>query len=115
MDEPDSENELNVDFGIVEYDGNSNNDKDDHIPREKVRLIKKTKKKKSYLPTVKKESPKETHTRKINEEDNDEKMDTSYNKGEDEYEGMTLNSKPSTPDLPNTGQVIDSNDEKETT
>ena len=38
-------------------------------------------------------------------------MDTSYNKEEDKYEGITLDDKPSTPDLPNTYQSIDSDDE----
>ena len=52
---------------------------------------------------------------KINEEDNDETMDTSSNQEKDKYEGMTLDSKPSTPELPNTGQVFDSNDDIETT
>ena len=33
----------------------------------------------------------------------------------EKYEGMTPDSKPSTPDLPNPGQVIDSDDETETT
>ena len=42
-------------------------------------------------------------------------MDTSYNKGKDKYEGMTLDSKPSTPEPPNIGQVIDSYDKMETT
>ena len=42
-------------------------------------------------------------------------MDTSYNKEENEYEGMTLESKSSTPEPHNTDQVIDSDDEMETT
>ena len=42
-------------------------------------------------------------------------MDTSYNKEEDKYKGMTLDSKPSTPDPHNTDQSIDSDDETETT
>ena len=41
-------------------------------------------------------------------------MDISYNKDEDEDERMTLDSKPSTPDPHNTGQVIDSDDETDT-
>ena len=35
-------------------------------------------------------------------------MDTSYNKEKDEDEGMTIDSKPSTPDPTNPDQVIDS-------
>ena len=42
-------------------------------------------------------------------------MDTSYKKEKDKDKGTTLESKPSTQDLPNTGQVIDSDDEMETT
>ena len=42
-------------------------------------------------------------------------MDTSYNKDNEKYEGMTLDPKPSTPYPPNHGQVIDSDDETETT
>ena len=42
-------------------------------------------------------------------------MDTSYNKEENEYEGMTLDSKSSTPDSPNPAEVIDIDDEMETT
>ena len=41
-------------------------------------------------------------------------MDTIYNKEEDEYEGMTLDSETSTLDTPNPGQIIDSDDETET-
>ena len=40
-------------------------------------------------------------------------MDISYNKKNYKYEGMTLDSKPSTPEPPNTGKVIGSNDETE--
>ena len=42
-------------------------------------------------------------------------MDTSYNKDEDEYEWMKLDYKSSTPVPYNTGQIIDSDDETETT
>ena len=42
-------------------------------------------------------------------------MDTSSNQYVDEYEGMTLDSGPLTPYLPNSVQVIDSNDKTETT
>ena len=38
-------------------------------------------------------SLKETHTKKINKEDYYETMDISYNKDEDKYEVMTLESK----------------------
>ena len=64
---------------------------------------------------MKKASLKETPTRRINEEDNDETMDTSSNQYKDENEGTTLDSEPPTLDPPNTGQVIYSNDETETT
>ena len=40
VDNPDSDDELNRDLIITEYDGNSNNIKEDHIPREKVEPIK---------------------------------------------------------------------------
>ena len=49
IDDPDIDVELNEDFGISEYDDNSNNDKEEHITRTKVRPIKQTKKKK-YPP-----------------------------------------------------------------
>ena len=42
-------------------------------------------------------------------------MDTRYNKEEEEDERMTLDSKTSNPDPPNIGQVIDSDDETDTT
>ena len=42
-------------------------------------------------------------------------MDTSFNQYEYKDEEMTLDSKPPTPDPPNNGQVIDSNDEMEAT
>ena len=57
----------------------------------------------------------ETHNRKINEEDDDETLDTSYKKDEEKYEGMTLDSKQSTLEPPNNDQVIDSYVEIETT
>ena len=41
-DNPDSDDELNRDFGIAEFDDNSNNDKEEHIPREKLKTIKNT-------------------------------------------------------------------------
>ena len=41
-------------------------------------------------------------------------MDNRYNKEEDKYEGITLDCEKSTPDQPNTDQVIDSDDETET-
>ena len=40
-------------------------------------------------------------------------MDANYNKDKDKDVGITLDSEPSTPDSPNTGQVIDSDDETE--
>ena len=42
-------------------------------------------------------------------------MDNSSNQDKDDDEGMTLDYKPSTPDPPNTNQVIYSNDEMQTT
>ena len=42
-------------------------------------------------------------------------MDARYNKEKNEDEGTALDSKPSTPDPPNTGQVINSTDENKTT
>ena len=42
-------------------------------------------------------------------------MDTIYNKEEDEYEGITLDYETSTLDTSNPGQIIDSEDETETT
>ena len=42
-------------------------------------------------------------------------MDTSYNKEEVKDEGTNLDYEPSTPDPPNHSQVIDSDDETETT
>ena len=60
---------------------------------------------------VNKLSLKETHTKEINEEDNDETMGTSYNKDKYKDDGTTPYSETSTPYPPNTVQVIDSNDE----
>ena len=45
IDNPDSANELNGDFRIVEYDDNSDNEIEEHIPISNVWQIKKTKKK----------------------------------------------------------------------
>ena len=45
MYNPDSENELNGYFGMVEHDDNSDKDKEDNISRAKVRPIKNTKNK----------------------------------------------------------------------
>ena len=42
-------------------------------------------------------------------------MYTSYNEEEEDDDEINLDSKPSNPDLTNTGTVIDSNDETETT
>ena len=56
-----------------------------------------------------------THTKETNKEDKDETMNTSYNKEEDKDEGITLDSKPSTPDPPNLGQVIGRYDEMDKT
>ena len=78
MYDPDSDDELNEDFGMIEHDDNSRNDNKEHLPRSKIRPIKKTKKGKKSFLTVKKSPLKETHTKKINKYDNDETMDTSY-------------------------------------
>ena len=53
MYDPDSNNEVNGDFGMLEHEYNSYNDKKCHIPREKGRKIKKNKKNKPYFLTVK--------------------------------------------------------------
>ena len=94
MYNPDSKDELNGDFRMVEHDDNIDNDNKYHIPREKWRPIKNTKKNKPSFPTVKKSSLKEIHTKKINEGDNYETMDTSYNKDEDKDEVTTLDPEP---------------------
>ena len=62
-------------------------------------------------PTVQETYPKETHNTETNKTDKYETMDTSYNKKEDEYEGMTLDSETSTPDPPTPDQVMYSDDE----
>ena len=46
MDDPDSDNELNVYFGMAQYDDIKNNEKEEIIPREKVQPIQKTNKNK---------------------------------------------------------------------
>ena len=79
-------------------------------PEQKHDQLKRIRRKQYSIKVIKKASLKETHTRKINEEDNDEKMYTSFNKDKEKYEGRTLESKPSTPYLPNTGQVMNSDD-----
>ena len=55
MDDPESDDELNRDLMVIEYDDKIDNDKEEHIPRAKVRPIKKTKNKKSSSLTVDKE------------------------------------------------------------
>ena len=116
-DNPDSDDELNRDFGITEFDDNSDNDEEEHIPRAKLKTIKKTinNKNKSFPLTANKSSLKENPTSKINEEDNDETMYTSLNQDEDKVEEMTLESKPSILDPHNNDQVINSYDEIEST
>ena len=94
MYDPDSDDGLNRDLGIAEHDDNSNNDHEQYILISKYRNIKNTKKNKPSSLTVKNEYLKVTHTKKINKKDNDETMDTSYNKDQDKYEGMILDSKP---------------------
>ena len=100
---------------MAEYDDNITNDSKQHIPRAKELPIKKTNKNKPLSLTVNKSYLKEAYSKKICEDDNDETIDTSSNKGKDEYELMNLDSKQSTLDPPNTGHVIDRNDETETT
>ena len=57
-DNPDSDDELNRDFGITEFDDNSDNDEEEHIPRAKLKTIKKTinNKNKSFPLTANKSS-----------------------------------------------------------
>ena len=108
------DDELNGDFGMTEHNDNSDNDNKEHTPREKGKPIKNNKKYKPSLLIVKKSPLKETHTKKIKEEDNDETMDTSCNKDKDENEWTNIDSEPSTLDSINTSQAIDSNEETET-
>ena len=115
MYNPDSGDDIHEDFRMSEYDDHSDNDNKDHIPRAKGQPIKNTRKNKPSSLTVKTSTLKETHTKKINKEDNDETMDTSYNKDKDKYEEINLDSEPSNPDPPNNGQLIDSDDETDTT
>ena len=110
-----SQDEINGDFGMAEHYDNSDNNNEEHIPRSKWRPIKKNKKSKPSFLTLKKASLKETRTRKINEEKNDETMDTRYNKDKDEGKGITLDYEPSTPDPPNDVQFIDIDNEMDTT
>ena len=51
--DPDSDDELNVDFVMVEHDDNSGNYNKYHIPRAKGHPIKRTKKNKPSSLTVK--------------------------------------------------------------
>ena len=67
MYDPDSDDKLNGDFVMTEYDDNKNNDNKNHIPREKGRPIENTKKNKPPSLTVKETSPKATHTKETNE------------------------------------------------
>ena len=97
MYDPDSDNELNEDFGMVEYDDNTNNCNKEHIQRAKGQPIKNNKNNRPSSTTVNKSSLKATRSNKIYKGDNYETMDTSYNKEEDEDEGITLDSEPSTP------------------
>ena len=87
---------------MAEHGDNSNNDNKEYISREKLQPAKKTNNNKPSLITMKKSSLKKTHTKKINKEKNYETIYTSYKKYKDGNEGMTLDSKPSTPDPPNT-------------
>ena len=77
MYDSDSDDEINGDLRMAEYYDNIDNDNGQHILREKGRPIINTNKNKPSSLTVNKSSLKETHTKKINQEDNDEKMDTS--------------------------------------
>ena len=51
----------------------------------------------------------------MNEEENYETTDNSSNQDKDKDEEMTLDYEPSTPYPPNSGKVIDINDETDTT
>ena len=100
---------------MADHDNNSDTDDEEHIPRAKGWPIKNKNKNKPPSLTVKEMYLKVTHAKETNEEDKDETMYTSYNKEEDNDKGMTLDSGPSSPDPPNLGQVIYSDDETETT
>ena len=112
---PDSENKITVDFVMAQHDGNSNNNNKQHLPRAKVQPIKRTKNNKTSYLTVKETSLKVTHAKDSNEDYKDEIVNTGYNKEENEDCITSLDSKPPTPDLPNNGQLIDSDDEMDTT
>ena len=77
---------------MEDHDDDRKNDNKEHIHRAKGRPIKNKKKNKPSSPTVNETSLKATHNKETNEEDKDETMDTSYNKEEEKYEGMTVDS-----------------------
>ena len=89
-----SDDKINGDFGTIDHENDINNDNKEHIPRAKVRPINNNNNNKPSPPTVKETSLKTTQDKETNKEDKDDTMGTSYNKEEDKYEGMTLDSKP---------------------
>ena len=60
--DPDIDDELNGDFSMSEHDDDRGNDKEKHIPREKVRPIKNTNNNKPSSLTVKETYLKVNHT-----------------------------------------------------
>ena len=80
--------ELDVEFGKVDHNDDSGNDNEEHIPREKVRQIKKNIINKKVSTTVQGTFLKANHSKETNKEDKDDTMDTIYNKKEDEDKGM---------------------------
>ena len=71
MYEINSDKELDGDFGTSYHDDDSNNYKEENIPRAKGQPIKKNINNKLSSPTVKETLLKETHTKETNEEDKD--------------------------------------------
>ena len=115
MYEINSDKELTGYFRTTENDNGIGSHNKEHIPRLKGRPVKKKNKNKPFSPTGKGTYLKATQNKETNKEEKYETMNTSYDKKEDEDEGMTLEYEPSTPDPTNTDQVIDNYDETETT
>ena len=99
---------------MADHYNDRSNDNEYHIPTARGQPIKNEKKKTILFNRKEKKLMKATHNKETNKEDTDETMDTSYNEKEDEDERMTLDSKTSTPDQTNHGQLIESDDETET-
>ena len=107
--------ELNGDFRTTYHNNNRDNDNKEHIPIAKGSPIKKNNNNETSSPTVNETYLKSAHNKETKKEDKYETMDTSYNKEEDKDKGMNVDSKTTTPDLPNPDKVIFNDDEKETT